>query len=203
MTEKTETYSRSANQNPPTSHPSPGSFSDGSGRGRELDAFDIARELEAHAERRGFIAPQAYYIVGEFSITAGDGSSLYTDEGHLWCQACATSLLAKALPLLPAERREDHFICPTDANGEDSCPHCMACGETLNGSISSYAVSEELYHYEQHPISPGEHVNPRQAVEIAMVLYAAPDDAEAIALGRTALAALSAAHPLPSTQGRG
>ena len=154
------------------------------------DAYDIARQLEDYAEAHGFVAPQAYFIVGEFNLTDGQGNGIYSDEAHLWCRSCADALLARAHALMPADKREDNFVCATDARGEDTCPHCMACGETLNGSISSYAVGEELAHYAEHPIEPGEAINPRQAVEIAMVLFAAGDSGEALALGRAALAAI-------------
>lgn len=87
---------------------------------------------------------------------------------------------------MPKEKREDHFICPTDADEEDTCPHCMACGETLDGTVSKYCVEEELAHYAEHPIDRA--VNPRQAVELAMILYAAPNDPAVISLGRSALA---------------
>lgn len=155
-----------------------------------MSAFDIARELEAYAEELGFEPPRAYYIVGEFNLREADGSSIYSDEGHLWCKQCAEALLAKAHALMPRAKRKDNFICPTDAAGEDSCPHCMACGETLDGSVSSYAVAEEVAHYAEHPIDPTDVVNVRQAVEIAQILYTAPNDAEVIAIGTSALAAI-------------
>lgn len=153
--------------------------------------YDLARELEAFARSAGFEAPTAFYIVGQFNLRDADGTSIYSDEAHLWCEACATKLLAKARQLMPLAQREDHLICPTDADGEDSCPHCMACGETLEGSVSAYCVNEEVAHYAEHPIAAGEGVNPRQAVEIAMILSAAPEDEEVLAIGRSALAAIS------------
>lgn len=152
--------------------------------------FDIARRLEAYARENGFVARPAYYIAGSFNLRATDGTSVYSDEAHLWCEACATKLLAKAHALMRAEDREDHFICCTDAQVEDTCPHCMDCGETLEGSVSSYCVGEEVAHYAENPIRADDEINPRMAVEIAQILYAAPDDADVIAIGKSALTAL-------------
>ena len=160
-----------------------------------MDGFDIARPLEAFAERSGFVAPQAYYIVGEFSLQNADGSSAaYSDEAHLWCRDCADKLLAKAHALMPSAERENHFVCATDPTGEDTCPHCRGCGETLEGSVSEACVGEEVAHYDDNPICDGDMVNPRQAVEIAMILYAAPNDPDVIAIGRAALAAIARAE---------
>lgn len=152
-----------------------------------MSAYDIARALERFARDHGFVAPQAYYIVGMFNLKTKAGKSVYSDEAHLWCRDCAEKLLKRAHRLMPKARRADHFICATDADFEDTCPHCMACGETLQGTVSSYCVEEELAHYAEHPITDGERVNPRQAVEIAMVVSAAPDDDDALRLGRAAL----------------
>lgn len=153
---------------------------------RLTDGFDIARKLERFARRKGFVPPQAFYIVGMFNLKDRNGKSVYSDEAHLWCEPCARKLLNRAHRLMPKEKREDHFICPTDADEEDTCPHCMACGETLDGTVSKYCVEEELAHYAEHPIDRA--VNPRQAVELAMILYAAPNDPAVISLGRSALA---------------
>ena len=157
---------------------------------------ELARQLEAFAERKGFVAPTAFYIVGSFNLRDADGTLVYSDEAHLWCRACADALLAKAKSLMPQAAFDDagHMVCSTDASGEDTCPHCMKCGETLDGSVSEYCVEEELAHYAEHPIEPGEEVNPRQAVEIAMVLSAAPQNVEALALGRAAIAAIQVAE---------
>lgn len=155
---------------------------------RTATGFDIARALERYARDKGFVAPQAYYIVGMFNLRERNRKSVYSDEAHLWCRPCAGRLLKRARRLMPRERREDYFICATDADGEDTPPHCMNCGETLEGSVSSYCVQEELAHYLDHPLSADSNINPRQAVELAMVLYAAPDDGDVLALGRAALA---------------
>lgn len=160
-----------------------------------MDAYQVAYELERHASLAGFTAPQAYYIVGEFNLKAGDGSSVYSDEAHLWCKPCAEALLTKALPLLPEDEHEDHFVSATDAAEEDVCPHCMSCGETLRGTISAYAVSEEVAHYQEHPIGDGDEVNPRQAVEIAQILSAVPDDEDVLAIGRAALTCIARQAP--------
>lgn len=157
-----------------------------------MDSYQIAAALKTFAEKQGFVAPQAHYILGEFNLTAPDGASLYTDEAHLWCEACAEALIAKALPLLPEEEREEHPIYCTDADSEDSCPHCAACGETLDGSISDYAIEEEIAHYDEHPIQPGDTINPRQAVELSQLLWAAPSDERAREIGLSALAAIKA-----------
>lgn len=155
-----------------------------------MDSYQIATALEAFAREQGFVAPPAHYILGEFNLTAPDGTSLYTDEAHLWCEACAEALIAKALPLLPEAEREDHPIYSTDADGEDSCPHCRACGETLEGSISACAVEEEIDHYSDHPIGPSDTINPRQAVEISQLLWSAPSDERARKIGQAALEAI-------------
>lgn len=157
-----------------------------------MDGYELARALEIFAEAQGFVAPQAYYIVGEFNLTDAEGNSVYSDEAHLWCRGCADTLLARAHAILPPEKHEDNFVCATDARSEDTCPHCMSCGETLDGSVSSYAVSEEVDHYTANPIGDEDTINPRQAVEIAMILYAAPNDADVLAIGRTALARIEA-----------
>lgn len=158
-----------------------------------MDAYQMASELEAYAKRGGFVAPQAYYIVGEINLLDEAGNSVYSDEAHLWCKDCGESLLATAHALMPAEEREEHFLCPTDAADEDTCPHCMKCGETLDGSVSAYAVSEEVAHYTDYPITDDDTINRRQAVEIAMILSAAPDDDEVLAIGRAALASIARA----------
>lgn len=156
--------------------------------------YELARQLEAFAERRGFVAPSAHYIRGEFSLKDADGNSVYSDEAHLWCEGCAEKLLAKAHALMPESEREDHFVCYTDAYCEDTCPHCMDCGETLRGTVSEYCLGEELAYYAEHPIAAGEKINPRQAVELAMVLSAAPENVEALAVGHAALAAIQVAE---------
>lgn len=155
-----------------------------------MDAWQMACELEKFASSAGFTAPQAYYIVGGFNQKAGDGSSVYSDEAHLWCKPCADALLAKALPLLPEDEREDHFVTATDAAEEDTPPHCMKCGETLRGTLSSYAVDEEVAHYHEHPIGDGDEINLRQAVEIVQLLSAAPNDEDVLSIGRAALACI-------------
>jgi hypothetical protein len=159
-----------------------------------MDAYQMAHALEAWAERSGLVAPQAYYIVGEFNLTDSDGNSVYSDEAHLWCRECADALLAKAHAILPPEKLEENFVCATDADNEDTCPHCMKCGETLDGSVSSYAVAEEVDHYREHPIGDDDVINPRQAVELSMILWAAPNDVEVIAIGQAALASIAKAE---------
>lgn len=159
-----------------------------------MDAYKIAAALEAFAEKQGFVAPPAYYISGDFNLTANDGSSVYSDEGHLWCECCADKLLAKARKILPKSERGNHEVCFTPADSEDSCPHCMDCGETLDGSVSEYCVGEEIAHYLENPIEPDDEVNPRQAVEIAQVMISAGDDERALLLGRSALIAIERTH---------
>ena len=156
----------------------------------KVTAFSVADRLVDFARRNGYVAPGAYYIRGEFNLRDAAGDSIYSDEAHLWCEPCGSGLLTRALALIPESEREDHFLCPTDADNEDTCPHCMACGETLRGTVSSYAVAEELAHYAEHPIHG---INPRQAVELAQILNAAPDDPAVLALGKSALAFLTPA----------
>ncbi len=67
----------------------------------------------------------------------------------------------------------------------------MACGETLYGTVSDYCVEEELSHYDEHPITPGEIITPRQAINLAMVLSAAPENPAALVVGKAALAAIA------------
>lgn len=160
-----------------------------------MDAHKMAYELEAWAEQQGFVAPPAYYICGEFNLKTEDGESLYSDEAHLWCKDCGTKLLAKAKATLPAERQEDNVLYRTDASEEDTCPHCMACGETLDGTVSEYAVSEEVAHYRERPIGNGK-INPRQAVEISQILVAAPNDKDVLRIGREACAARKRSNTL-------
>lgn len=155
-----------------------------------MDAHQMAAELEAFAARTGFVAPPAYYIVGTFNLKAEDGSSVYSDEAHLWCRGCADALLSKAKAILPDNEQDDHFVCYTDAYGEDTCPHCMACGETLEGTVSETCVGNEVYHYAENPIGPDDTINPRQAIEISMILIAAPNNPDVIAIGTAALAAI-------------
>lgn len=155
-----------------------------------MDAYDMAFALERYASSKGFQAQQAYYIVGEFNLKAADGSSVYSDEAHLWCRPCGEKLLATAHALMDEAKREDHFLSLTDAAEEDTCPHCMACGETLRGTVSAYAVSEEVAHYQESPIGDDDEINPRQAVELAQVLSAAPDDTDVLEIGRAALACI-------------
>jgi hypothetical protein len=156
---------------------------------RNYAGYDMARALEQFASRQGFEAPTAFYIVGSFNLRDADGKSVYSDEAHLWCEGCAENLLAEAKELMSEKAFDDagHMVCPTDAIGEDTCPHCMKCGETLDGSVSEYCVEEEVAHYLEHPIDPGDPINPRQAVEIAMILSAAPNDKEVLKIGGAAL----------------
>jgi hypothetical protein len=155
-----------------------------------MDAYEIAAALEAFAEERGFVAPPACYISGSFNLLAEDGSSVYSDEGHLWCECCADKLLAKAMKLLPQEKHDDYEVCGTEAGNEDTCPHCMDCGETLAGSVSEYCVRDEIEHYSENPIEPDDEVNPRMAVELAQVMIAAGNEKDALDVGRAALVAI-------------
>ncbi len=153
----------------------------------EMDAYQVAIALEEFARTKGFVAPQAYYIVGGFNLKDAEGESVYSDEAHLWCKQCAEALLKKARSILPKSKARDHFVCSTDATNEDTCPHCMSCGETLDGSVSDYAVEEEIAYYLENPITPSDIINPRQAVEIAQILWQAGNDPRVVAIGKSAL----------------
>lgn len=161
----------------------------------EMSAYEIAAALETYAKESGFEPLQAYYISGSFNLEDAEGD-IYTDEAHLWCECCADKLLARAKAVLPEEDRANHEVLWTQPSSEDTCPHCMECGETLDGSVSEYCVGEELAHYAENPIDPEDDVNPRMAVELAQVISAAyGDDVEgAVALGRTALVAIERAR---------
>ena len=163
----------------------------------EMDAYEIAAALETYARDSGFEPAQAYYITGVFNLKDADGASVYSDPAHLWCECCADKLLARAKAILPEDKWEDHEVWSTYPGSEDSCPHCMDCGETLAGSVSDYCVKEELAHYAGEPIDPEDEVNPRMAIELAQVISAAYDEqdkAAAINLGRSALVAIARAR---------
>jgi hypothetical protein len=167
-----------------------------------MDAYQVAGALEAYAEAAGFVPPQAYYITGSFNLKDAEGGGVYTDEAHLWCECCADKLLARAKALLPKEKWAEHEITMTYPGQEDTCPHCMECGETLAGSVSDYCVGEEIAHYQDNPIHPEDEVNPRMAVELAQVIAAAYNEhvEPALAIGRSALIAIARARsPEPAS----
>lgn len=160
--------------------------------GALADAWDLASQLMDYASEKGFEPPQAFYISGgEIDVALPGGEKLYSDAGHLWCEDCADATLGKALPLMPESDRKSYSACPTDASGEDTCPHCSLCGTTLSGSISEEAVQDELYAYREDSLGLEEAIKPETAVTIAMLLQAAPGNAEAIAIGEAALAAIA------------
>jgi hypothetical protein len=161
-----------------------------------MDASELAFALESYARESGFEPQQAYYITGDFNLKDAEGASVYSDPGHLWCECCADKLLKRAKAILPEEKWEDHEVWATEPSGEDTCPHCMDCGETLDGTVSDYCVQEELAHYMDNPIDPEDEVNPRMAVELAQVISAAYGEAVegALALGRSAIVAIARAR---------
>ncbi|NTF18230.1 hypothetical protein G6L37_07405 [Agrobacterium rubi] len=160
----------------------------------EMDIYQVSAALEEYADEKGFQPAQAFYISGGFNLKDADGASVYSDEGHLWCECCAETLLERAKALLPQEKWEDLEVCATCPSNEDTCPHCMECGETLDGSVSGDCVKDELEHYAISPIDPDDEVNPRMAIELKQVLlgaYDEDDQAAALALGRSALEAIA------------
>lgn len=165
-----------------------------------MDASELAYALKTYASESGFEPQQAYYITGDFNLKDAEGASVYSDPAHLWCECCADKLLKRAKAILPKGKREDHEVWATEPSGEDTCPHCMDCGETLHGTVSDYCVKEELAHYAENPIDPEDEVNPRMAVELAQVISAAyGEDVEAAtALGRSALIAIARARQAAS-----
>jgi hypothetical protein len=152
-----------------------------------MTGYEIADALDKFAEEQGFRPADAYYIVGEFNLREPNGKSVYSDEAHLWCHKCAVKHLSRARRLMPRERRADHFICHTDARGEDTTRACMRCGKRLNYSLSKYGVESELEHFAMYP--PHAPIRGGEAWDIARIIEAAPDNEEALALGRAALKA--------------
>lgn len=153
-----------------------------------MTRYEIERALDKFAKKQGFRPADAYYIVGEFNLREPNGESVYSDEAHLWCEECADKMLARAHALMDEESREDHFVCAVNATGEDSPARCSSCGAVLDHTLSSYGVASELDHYRANPIkSP---ISGGEAWEIARIIEAAPDDEEALALGRAALKSL-------------
>lgn len=131
--------------------------------GALADAWDLASQLMDYASEKGFEPPQAFYISGgEIDVALPGGEKLYSDAGHLWCEDCADATLGKALPLMPESDRKSYSACPTDASGEDTCPHCSLCGTTLSGSISEEAVQDELYAYREDPLGLEEAIKPER-----------------------------------------
>lgn len=116
--------------------------------------------LDAFAKDSGFDAQPPRYITGNFNIALHDGEILYSDEAHLYCADCATSLQRRAITLLGPQSEDDHFIyCADTSLGEDGPVYCATCGVTLDYQLTEHGCTTELEHYEENPsadISPQE-----------------------------------------------
>jgi hypothetical protein len=163
----------------------------------EMDAYDASEALEVFAKENGFSAPQAYYISGSFHLKDEKGGTVaYSDESHLWCECCADNLLEKVKATLTKAECSDLEIRATRASCVDTPPHCMECGETLRGTLSDCCVEDEIAYYLANPIDPEDEVNPRMAVELAQLIWAAGDREDALLIGRAALVAIAHAREL-------
>lgn len=155
-----------------------------------MTGYEIAQALDEFARKKGFRPAAAYYIVGEFNLHEPNGKSVYSDEAHLWCHKCADKHLKRARRLMSREERADHFVCRTDARGEDTTRACMRCGKRLDYSLSNYGVESELDYYADNP--PHAPISGGAAWEIARIIEAAPDNEEALTLGSAVLKAIGA-----------
>ncbi|WIW89594.1 hypothetical protein K3M67_06445 [Sphingobium sp. V4] len=152
-----------------------------------MDARQIETRLDIFAKDAGIVPVPPYYIWGEFRIEL-NGKSLYSDEAHEYCRACADALLAKVLPLLPEDERDDHRVSATELNHEDTPKNCMICGALLDYALNEYGVATELNHYRAYPLTGDLH--PGDAFHIARMLEAAPNDRAVLRFGRNAIKSL-------------
>lgn len=158
-----------------------------------MQAYEIEAALDRYARAGGVKPVQAYYIWGEFRIEH-EGGVLYSDEAHEYCEACADALLAKVLPLLPEDERENHRVSPTDCHSEDTCKHCMTCGVLLDYGLNDWGARSELDHYETE-LPKHDDLPPGEAFHIARIVEAAPNDEAVLALARIAVARIPQPAP--------
>lgn len=151
-----------------------------------MKAHKIVAALDHYARSHGVKPAEPHYIWGEFNLKQGD-ETLYTDEGHEYCEACARALLEKALPLLPENEREDHRVSATTCDSEDTCKHCMICGALLDYGLNDTGAEIELEHYEAE-LPNRDTLSAGDAFHIARIVEAAPKDDAVLAMARMAMA---------------
>ncbi|RIA46214.1 hypothetical protein DFR49_0747 [Hephaestia caeni] len=151
-----------------------------------VQAYEIEAALDRYARSAGVKPVQAYYIWGEFRVEQ-EGHVFYSDEAHEYCEACADTLLAQVLPLLPKVERDDHRVSPTNCHSEDTCKHCMTCGVLLDYALNDWGARNELTHYATE-LSTRDDLPPGEAFHIARIIEAAPNDEAVLAIARIALA---------------
>lgn len=155
-----------------------------------LDGRNMARRFYVFARECGFEARDPFYIQGEFRATLADGTTLYTDEAHLWCEDCAKRLLGRYLAEVYGPYTDEHAIYPVDiSGGEDSPAHCRDCGETLDHLLTDYGVRQEVAHYEEYASAD---VNPAQAWELGCLLDSAPSEPSVMKIGAAHLELIDA-----------
>ena len=157
-----------------------------------MDARHIETRLDRFAKEGGIVPLRPFYIWGEFRIE-WNGEILYSDEAHEYCETCADALLAKVLPLLPEDQREDHRVSATELHHEDTSKNCMICGALLDYALNECGVASELDHYRAYP--PAGKLHPGDAFHIARMLEAAPANRAVVRLGKAAI------HHLPQHDG--
>ena len=131
-----------------------------------MDQHEIAWALEKFASDAGFEPEQPFYITHQFRVDAAEGIAFYSDEAHLYCETCAEDLLEKVFPFLPDEERVDHAVFMADSSSpEDSPLACATCGATLRHCLTDgCGVGQELWHYRENPIEPGDVISPDTAI---------------------------------------
>lgn len=161
-----------------------------------MDRYQIACALEKFASDAGFEPAQPFYITEQFRVEPANGVVFYSDESYLYCETCARDYLEKAFPFLSDDGKLDHEVYMADSTSpEDTTSACDTCRKTLRHCLSdTTGVGEELAHYADNPIEPGEIISPDTAYCIAQIVASAYGDdiQEAIALGESALAAIEA-----------
>lgn len=160
-----------------------------------MDSRHIEARLDSFARENGIVPLRPFYIWGEFRVE-WNRETLYSDEAHEYCETCADALLAKVLPLLPEDQREDHRVSATELDHEDTSKNCMICGALLNYALNECGVSSELDHYGAYP--PTTDLRPGDAFHIARMLEAAPANQSVLRLGEAAIKLMPGHHGAPA-----
>lgn len=94
----------------------------------------------------------------------GDVKRFPYDGATDFCRECAEAAIAEFYEEHPDQRGDEDdeptlFLDGGWNTEHDSPPYCEVCGDALDGSLTEYAVDQELEHFEEHPADldyPGE-----------------------------------------------
>lgn len=103
------------------------------------------------------------------------------DAALSYCPECAEKAVA--------EGKGEFVDGGWNWDDSDDCCHCTTCGQLLGYSLTKYGVGCELEHFASNP--PTRPLDADTAFHIARVVEAAPENAEALALGEKAVALLA------------